>query len=569
MELVARVRATLRNIVIDFIERVNFGLPLQAWKNTQEIVYSIIFATLAINILALIFPLTLLQIYDRIIPNQSMTTLIWLAVAVIISLILGAFLKVVRTYVGAWADARFEHVVGCRAFDKILNCNLSEYEKEGSGRHLKRISALNMLKNFYVGQALVSIVDIPFIFIFLILIAYIGTWIVFVPIAVIFLVFYVTFSNTTLFQTLLEERQDHDDRRLNFIVETISKVHTIKSNTMEAQMLRRFERLQKYSSFYDYKMTQHSAHLMSDSVSLSQLTIVMVVAIGSTMVFNGALSVGGLAACTLLAGRCLQPVNMIISMWSRLQAIKVAHEEISKVLSMESELKDDLKKVENIKGKIVFDKIYFRHEEEQSFLLKDFNLTIMPNETISISGEGVSGKTTILWMILKLVKPQSGKIFIDDQDIQTLDPVSLRRFISYMPQQAVLFQGTLLENLTLFEEQYETRAKQLCEKVGLLSFIEHFPDGYDTKIGTQSAEALPRGIMQRVVIVRSLIYDPKIILFDEANTTVDMEGDKKIRELLQNLSKNHTIIIVSHRPSIVALAQKQYVIEDGKLRLTE
>lgn len=569
MEQVKARKFKFRTWMADFIELTNFALPLGAWKSSREIILSILLSSLGVNIMALVFPLTLLQIYDRIIPNQAIDTLVWLFIAVLISLLIGALLKIARIYIGAWADAKFEHVIGCQALDKILNCNLSEYEKEGSGRHLKRISALSMLRSFYAGQALISLVDVPFAVIFLAMIAYIGNWLVLVPIIVIVGIFYAAFSNTTIFQVFLNQRRDHDDRRLNFIVETITKVHTIKSNTMEAQMLRRYERLQKYSSFYDYKMTQQSTNLLADSVSLSQLTIIMIVAFGSAMVFNGKMSMGALAACTLLAGRCLQPVSTLTGMWSRLQTIKVAHEELDKVLNMESDTSSDMQPVENLSGKIVFENVSFRYSRDEPLILNECNLTVMPNETISISGEGLSGKSSIIWLILKLLKPMSGRILFDDLDSAMIEPASLHQQIGYLPQKTVLFQGTILDNITLFEDEYETRAKQLAEQVGLSSFVEHLPDGYDTKIGTQASETLPRGILQRIVIARALIHNPKIILFDEANVTLDMEGDKKLKELLEKLSKDHTIIIITHRPSISKLAQKHYVLIEGKLRLSE
>jgi ATP-binding cassette subfamily C protein LapB len=544
-----------------------FSLLMGAWKNDKEIIYSVLLASLIINILTLVFPLTLLQVYDRIIPHQSRGTLIWLTILVFTALIISAFLKIVRSYVGAWADAKFEHHNGCRAFNSLLGSKLSLYEKEGSGRHLKRMTALSSLKQFYAGQALIALVDVPFIFLYLALIAYIANWLVLAPIAIIIMAFVTTLNNTAQFQKKLIERQDHDERRLNFIVETLSKIHTIKSNTMEAQMLRRFERLQKSSSSYDYQITQGSAALISDSIVFSQVTVVLVAGLGSALVFNGILSLGILAACILLAGQCLQPVNSLLSMWGRLQTVKIAHQELNRIMAMVPESNSTLQPLREIEGKIEFIDLNFQYPDKEFFILNNINLTIEPRETISITGEGLSGKSTLLSLLLKLNTPTSGHILIDGKNIDLLSPESLRQGIGYMPEQAVLFKGTILQNLTMFRDEYDVRARLLSRETGLSSYVEQFPDGYETKVGYQATATLPRGLIQHIVIIRALVSDPKIILFDEANITIDMEGDRRIIELLKNLRGKHTMILVSHRPSVLAIAHRNYLLEDGKLRL--
>ena len=220
-------------LIEKIINFTNFALPIKTWHSTREIVTSILLASFLINLLSLVFPLTLLQVYDRIIPNQSVSTLVWLVIAVFIAITLTALLRVLRSYVGAWADAKFEHIVGCKAFNTIMQCSLSEYEGEGTGKHLKRINALNTMRDFYAGQAMVSLVDVPFVVIFLLLIGYIAGWLVLVPIAMISLLLFATFMSSDKMRKLLLARQDHDNRRLNFIVETLSKIHTIKSNHAE------------------------------------------------------------------------------------------------------------------------------------------------------------------------------------------------------------------------------------------------------------------------------------------------------------------------------------------------
>ena len=548
----------------------DISLFLSVWKDTdKDVIYSVLLTSLAISVLSLVFPLMLLQVYDRIIPHKSTSTLFWLFAGVSCAVLLSAGLKIVRVYVGAWADAKFEHRMGCRAFNAILNSQLSQYEKEGAGRHLKRMTSLQMLKQFYAGQALVSLVDIPFIVVCFLLIIYIGGWLVFVPILIVLVSVWLTFSNNVYFQSLLKERQSHDDRRLNFVLEIISKIQTIKSNTMEAQMLRRYERLQKTASVYDYKLTERSAYLMSDSIVFSQLAVILIVVFGSIMVFNGEFTVGALAACSLLAGQCMQPINALLHMWNRMQTIRIAHAELDKVLTLQPETQTLMPSIERPKGQIIFEDVSFRFYDDSPWILRHCNITIDPRQMICITGEQATGKSLIFSLMLRLANPTEGRILLDGTDIALIDPDSLRTVIGYMPQTAVLFKGTILENLVMFDMQLEARAKELCKAIGLSKIVEGFPDGYDTRVASQTSDTLPRGLQQQIVIVRALIRDPMIILFDEANITIDLEGDKRIRELLQKLKGNRTILIASYRPSILGLADKQYILEEGQLKIDE
>lgn len=557
----------VKYFIADIMEQ--FSLPLRAWNSSREIIASILVSSLLINLLSLVFPMTLLQIYDRIIPNQSTNTLFWLTFTVFVSIIIAAVLQVTRTYIGAWADAKFEHIVGCNAYKNLMKCRINEYEKEGSGRHLKRISALSTLKNFYSGQLITSVVDLPFIVIFLLLIAYIGSWIVLVPIFVIIVLSYLVIKNSSAIQNLLRTRQDHDEKRLNFIVETVSKIHTVKSNSMEAQMMRRYENFQRKSALFDYFMNQRTAFLSSDSMIFSQITIAMVVAFGSMMVFNGYMTLGTLAACTLLSGRCLQPINILLNIWARMQSIKVAREELDKILNMRLESKEGLPKISNIKGEIDIQNISFKYEEASPKLFDNFSLKIHHNECISINGEGFLGKSTLMYFIMGLMRPSKGKILIDGQNIFSYNLENFRENIGYMSGNATLFKGTILENLTMFNKHFEENAIESVRKLGLIDVIEHLPDGFDTKIGYQSSEILSRGAIQRLTMARAITRNPKIILFDEANITLDRNSTEKTINFLKEIIGKHTIIIVSHSSSFLDLGQKKYRFSNGKVEVIE
>lgn len=553
--------------VVKVFKDSDYTLPIKAWNATTHVLLSIFTASFAINLLSLAFPLALLQIYDRVIPNDAMSTLTLLIVGVGIALLLEACFRIARSYVGAWADSKFEHVTGCQAFKSLVESSLLEYEKEGSGIHLKRMNALGMLREYYAGQALISVADIPFIILILFIIGYIAHWIVLIPIVIIILYLLLTFYEAHKLQAILTQRFQHDERRFNFIIETLSNIHTVKSVTMEAQMQRRYERLQKVSAVHDYELSMKGSVSTIASISVSQIMIILVVAFGSMLIVKGQLTVGGLAACTLLSGRCLQPITLIVGLWTRLQTIKLANDEVKTVLAMKRESSDLLPTMPKCRGDIALDKLSFRYDDDDSFLIKESSISIKAKETVAITGKGLKGKSTLAWLMMGMFRPTSGRVLIDDQDITNFQAESVRRQIAYLPQKAFIFQGTIMENLTMFQEQelYDY-AKKVCGILGIADVIEHLPKGYDTVIGDQTIDTLSRGVMQRIAIARALIRNPRIIIFDEANTAMDMHSDNILRGVLEQLKGERTLILITHRPSILRLADKVFVLEQGQLR---
>jgi ATP-binding cassette subfamily C protein LapB len=553
--------------LVSIIRDSDYALPLKAWNATTHVLMSIFIASFVINILSLAFPLALLQIYDRVVPNNAMSTLVILIVGVGVALFLEACFRIARSYVGAWADSKFEHITGCRAFQSLVESSLLDYEKEGAGIHLKRISALSMLREYYAGQALISAADVPFIILILLIIAYIAQWIVLIPIVVIIIYLFITFYQADKLQEVLAQRFAHDERRFNFIIETLSNIHTVKSVTMEAQMQRRYERLQKVSAVHDYELNMKGSISTIAGLSVSQLLVILVVAFGAMKIINGDLTIGGLAACTLLSGRCLQPINLIVGLWTRLQTIKIANDDINKILSMKRECSTELPNMRKCRGEIKLDKLSFRYEESEPLIFNDLNLTIKAKETIAITGEGLNGKSTLIWLIMGMFRPTSGKVLIDDQDISIFQAESVRKQIAYLPQKSVIFRGTIMENLTMFKEQeLFDYAKKVCGILGISEVIEHLPKGYESEIGDQAVDTLSRGVLQRLAIARALIQNPRILLFDEANTAMDMHSDNILRGVLEQLKGQRTMILVTHRPSILKLADKVYELHEGKLR---
>ena len=524
-------------------------------------------ASLTINVLSLALPAVLLQIYDRIIPNTATDTLLILMLGLVAALLIDAVLRVARSNILGWHAAQFEQIAGCRAVERLVSSDIGSFEREAPGVHLDRLTAVDTLRDFLSGQAKILIVDLPFVLLFLGLVAFMGGWLVLVPMAALVLLAGAALLVGRRLKLALESRATLDDRRYSFIIEVLTGINTVKGLAMEAQMQRRYDRLQESSAASTYDATFFSNLAQGLGAGFSNLTMVGVGALGSILVINGQLSIGSLAACTLLAGRSVQPPLRALSLWTQFQNITVARERLQQIFDMEPEAGADAEQAGEIQGEIELRNLTFGYPDAPPMFC-DVNLLIRSGEVIGIRGDTGSGKSTLLMLILNALKPNKGSVRFDGQDIRDLDPHSLRDQIAYLPQSAMLFKGTIMDNLTSFAGP--AKINQALEAASLLRLdqaINRLPAGYETRVGEGAFEALPTGLQQGIAMARALAGTPKVVLFDEANSGLDQRSDEILKTAIASLKGKATIILVSHRPSLLALADRQFLLQDSQLVL--
>ncbi len=539
------------------------------WPNLPEeppAETSVLLASFTLNVLSLGLPIVILQVYDRILPNTALDTLLWLVLGLGIILVLDGFLRISRAHIAGWAAARFEHVAGCRAVDRLLGSQIGSIEQEAPGVHLDRLQAIDQLRDYYAGQGRLLLLDLPFVCLFLGLLWFIGGSLVLVPVAVLLLLGTAAFYLGRQLRETLEERAKIDDRRVSFIIEALGGIHTVKLLAMEALLQRRYEKLHAAGAASTYQATflSHVAQIIGGL--FSQLTMVLVAAVGAVHVMSGDLTVGGLAACTLLAGRTVQPLLRASGLWTQFQSIEIARHRLREIFAAPAEAGEDAIKLDRAQGAIKFEKVSFGYGDVERPLFKDLSLDIAAGEVIGISGHTGCGKSTLLMLMMGVLRPQSGQVRLDGVDMANCDPHRLRRSFALLPQNAVLFQGSILDNLTLFRgpdavEQSLAAARAL----GLDELIHRLPAGYDTKVGDGAEDDLPLGVKQGIVIARMLARDPRIILFDEANSAFDRETDVYLKRALEELKGKATIVLISHRASLLALADRRFDLNDGQL----
>ncbi|MBF0116056.1 MAG: ATP-binding cassette domain-containing protein [Magnetococcales bacterium] len=528
---------------------------------------TILLASVLINVLSLALPLTLVQVYDRILPNESFSTLGWLVTGVVIALILEATLRVARTYLSGWVGIHFEVRVGGGAFNRLTSTRITEFERDGLGTHLDRLNSVNSLREFYSGSAFQVMLDVPFALLFVIAIAYLAGWVAIVPLVSIIAFLGLVYMAKKRFRKALDDRHLAHDRRQNFLIEALSGIHTIKSMGMEELMSRRYERLQETTAETNLSVALWSMSPMVLGAFFSMLVMFGVVALGALSVIDGSLTIGGLSGVTLLAGRALQPVQSAAGFLLRFSDVQLARERLAELVAMPPppDAKVELPEHDQIRGEMVLNNVSFRYSPKTPLILDEVNLSIKPGETVGIKGDSASGKSTLLYVMMGSLAPTGGSVTLDGFDLQECDNSRLGDTIAYLPQVGVLFQGTILENLTMFRDQRREAALKAAGLLGLDYVVARMPMGFDTMVGKESQDFLSGGVKQRISIARALVPDPPVLLFDEANVAMDAQGDTLLKKVLQQLKGHCTIVLVSHRPSLLELADRILILKGGKL----
>lgn len=552
--------------------------PATAWRPLVAAtgVVAIVLASIGINVLSLALPLAILQLYDRIIPAAAVETLVVLLLGVAVALVLEALLTGVRATLIAWSAARHEHALSRALFTRVMAVDPLVLRAEGPGATAERFTDASRIREFQAGQALSVLADLPFALLFLGLVAVIGGWIVLVPLGVVALA-------TGLLALRDQARLGHlraadglRRRELSFLLETLGRIGVVKALGLEALMTRRFERLLRGLSQAEHDATQAGVSGQVLQAGLGGTTMVAVAAAGSLGVIGGTITLGELAACTLLANRALQPVQRVLGMWSSFRERRLQRRHVADGLALPGLRPPGAPALPALRGALLLDEVTVAGDTDGRPILDRMSLDIAPNECIGITGAAGCGKTTLLLVMAAMRRPDGGRLWIDGLDPWAHDITSLASQVVMVSARAPVFAGTLLDNLTVFAPTgsvahipQRTLALELADQLGIAAFAARLPKGFHTVIGPGSAYVLPPGIAQRLALARALAARPRVLLFDAANTALDSTADALLREVLVDHRSVCTQVIVSQRPSLLALADRVFLLADGGLRAIE
>lgn len=523
-------------------------------------------AALLINVIALAMPLFSMNVYDRVVPNRAIETLWVLALGVLLMIGVDMMLRSLRGYFIDLASARIDMELSAKIMGRVLGVRM-ESRPGAVGAFSSNLRSFESVRDFITSASVTAFIDLPFAFLFILVIGIIA-WQLVIPVllAIVFVVIYAYILQHKMHE-LSETTYRAGALRNATLIESLTALETIKTQGAESVMQSKWEKSVAFVSRVNNQMRFLSAAATNGAMEIQQVINIVVVVAGVYLIGEGRLTMGGLIACTMLTSRAVAPLGQMVGLLMQYHNAKVSLSSLETVMSNPVERPDDATFVHrpDLKGNIEFRDVEFSYPNASMTALKGFNCKISEGEKIVVIGRIGSGKTTLQKLLLGLYLPTGGAVLVDGVDIRQLDPADLRRNIGYVAQDVTLFYGTLRDNISIGAPYADDAAiVAAAEAAGLTEFVNRHPDGFDMMIG-ERGDSLSGGQRQGVAIARAFLMDPPILLLDEPTSAMDFSSEQQFKQRLQVSAAHKTVIIVTHRNSLLDLATRVIVVDDGRI----
>ena len=538
---------------------------MEPMRRNRSTYWKVAVAAVFINIFGLLTALFTMTVYDRVVPNNAMSSLVALSIGLGIVIIFDFILKMLRSYFVDHAGAQIDQDIGGDVFERLLAIRL-ELKKGSTGALAGMMRELEALRDFFASATLTAVVDVPFIFLTLLVVAIIGGPVVIVPALMVPLVILVGWLTHPALERLSARSLGEQMQKQSVLVEAIGGLETVKTSGAAPLLTRRW--LQAVQQHSDSSLRQRliSSIGVTFATSAGTISYAGVVIVGVHMIANQTLTMGGLIACSILAGRAIAPLAQISQLLSRLTSTRTAYRQINAMMEMPSEGPEgEGLKLSGVEGKIEFRNVGFRYPGAPERALDEVSFTINPGEHVALLGRVGSGKSTIARLVLGLYPPEEGLIMVDGTDIRQLSPSDLRDHIGAAMQESVLLTGSVRENIVLDRRQVDdAELIRAAEISGTHQFMGQIANGYDLRLADRG-EGLSGGQRQSIAIARALAGRPPIVIMDEPSSAMDSQTETNLIQRLQEELKGRTMILITHRPSLLQLVQRIILLEKGKV----
>lgn len=534
-------------------------------RRNRAIYIKVALAAAVINIFGIVTSLFTMTVYDRVLPNNATSSLIALTVGLAIVVMFDFLLRTLRAYFADIAGARIDEEIGENVFSRLLAIRM-DVRSGSTGSLAAMMRELETLRDFFASVTLTAVVDLPFILITLAVIALIGGPLVFVPLAMVPLVIIVAAAVQPGLDRLSSRALREGQLKQAVLVEAIGGLETVKANNAGPLLSGRWEAAMERHSQISLSQRLVSAIAVNVAVIANTISYAGVVVAGVGMIASQTLTMGGLIACSILAGRAVAPLGQIAQLMTRLTQTRTAYRQINGLLEHPAEgpVNEPLVPAQLV-GHIELRKVSFRYPGQAEAALTDVSLRINPGDKVAILGRMGSGKSTIARLVLGLYQPADGLVLVDGTDLRQLDPTAYRARIGVALQESVLLSGTIRENIVLgragVDDAEMLRAAQVT---GAHDFIGSMANGYDLTL-TDRGESLSGGQRQAIAIARALIGSPRVMVFDEPTSAMDAQTEARLIHRLATELADRTVLLITHRPQMLRLVDRVIVVENGRI----
>ncbi|WP_249856117.1 type I secretion system permease/ATPase [Aggregatibacter actinomycetemcomitans] len=554
-----------RASIVGNLAKFDFTWFIPAVIKYRKIFIETLIVSIFLQIFALITPLFFQVVMDKVLVHRGFSTLNVITVALAIVVLFEIVLGGLRTYVFAHSTSRIDVELGARLFRHLLALPISYFEARRVGDTVARVRELDQIRNFLTGQALTSILDLLFSFIFFAVMWYYSPKLTLVvlgslPCYVIWSVFI-----SPILRKRLDDKFARNADNQSFLVESVTAINTIKAMAISPQMTNIWDKQLASYVAASFKVTV-LATIGQQGIQLIQKAVMVInLWLGAHLVISGDLSIGQLIAFNMLAGQIISPVIRLAQIWQDFQQVGISVTRLGDVLNSPTENNTASVSLPEIQGEISFRNIKFRYKPDSPMILNSINLDISQGEVIGIVGRSGSGKSTLTKLIQRFYIPEQGQVLIDGHDLALADPNWLRRQVGVVLQDNVLLNRSIRENIALTNPGMSMEKVIAAAKLaGAHDFISELREGYNTVVGEQGA-GLSGGQRQRIAIARALVNNPRILIFDEATSALDYESENIIMHNMHKICQDRTVLIIAHRLSTVKNADRIIVMDKGEI----
>lgn len=526
----------------------------------------VLLAALLANLFALGLPLFTMNVYDRVVPNRAFETLWVLALGLSLMLISDLVLRTLRSRFVDLASSRSDVKLSAFIMERVLGMRM-EQRPVSAGSFASNLRAFESVRDFIGSATVVAFIDLPFALIFILAIGWIS-WPMLIPLVVgaaIMLIYALAVQGRM--HELAETTYRAGAQRNATLIEGLVGFETLKALGAESAIQYKWEKSAALLARVGAQLRLLSSTASNTSAFVQQLITLAIVIIGVYVIAERDLTMGGLIACTMLASRAMAPVGQVAGLLVQYHTAATALTSLNEMMLRDVERPGDTTFISrgNLKGAIDFRDVSFSYPGQSTPSLRNLSFSIKPGEKVAILGRIGSGKTTLEKLILGLYRPTEGAVLVDGIDLRQLDPAELRRQVGYVQQDVMLFYGSLRDNIMMGAPLAEDAdIVKAAEIGGIIGLVNQHPQGFDMVVG-ERGESLSGGQRQGVAIARAVINDPPILLLDEPTSSMDHSSEEDIKRRLTEFARGKTVLLISHRTSLLDLADRIIVMDGGRI----
>ncbi len=533
------------------------------WQS-KRIYRDVLVASVLINLFAIAAPMFTRLVYDKVVPNLAFGTLWVLASGVFIIFLFDLTLKLLRNYFIDVAGKKSDILISSKLFAKVMGIRM-ESRPPSVGAFARHLQEFESIREFFTSATIASLIDLPFALLFLTLIWLMAGNLVLVPVAgVVILIVYSLLIQAPL-RRAIEEGSRLASQKYANLIESLAGLETLKLFGAQSQFQYRWEEAVAHMANWNIKSRRITDGIQNTAGFVQQSSNVGMIILGVYLIAEGDLTMGGLIAATMLSGRAIGPLVQLSLLSTRYNQAKSSLTIIEQVMAMPDEQEEGKRYIHRpmIQGKIELDKVTFHYPNSPVASIRDLSLTIHPGEKVAIIGRIGSGKTTLERLIMGLYQPTEGHVRIDDTDIQQLHHIDVRRNIGCVPQESVLFYGTIRDNITLGRPLADDRdVMDAANRAGVTVFTQQDPAGLERQVG-EGGLLLSGGQRQAVAIARALLGRPPVLLMDEPTSAMDNRSELQIKHQLSQLTPSETLVLITHKTTMLDVVDRVIVMEKG------